>query len=147
WILGAGSVAAWSSTLSRPALVNAMLISLVGLLGLESYGTLHEIEAARNLSALARAVTGLRDSPLNPLPQPPTKEHTTLSGLQLGVPEPTVHRCWNADVPCTPYPVPNLRLRVANDSGKGFMTDGAWEPINWPNATSDFLEVWRSQNH
>lgn len=48
------------------------------------------------------------------------KEFQTNSGLILYVPR-TGDQCWQAPLPCTPYPNSTLRLRKANDLGSGFM--------------------------
>ena len=59
--------------------------------------------------------------------------YQTRSGLSLNVPQ---RMCWDAPLPCTPNPAPNLRLRVAGRMDRGFTVDGQWEMVNWP-------EPWR----
>ncbi len=61
------------------------------------------------------------------------RPYTTHSGLVLNVPR---TRCFDAPVPCTPNPAPNLRLRVPGRIDRGFVVDGSWQMINWP-------EPWR----
>ena len=65
----------------------------------------------------------------------------TRSGLVLNRPE---QRCWDAALPCTPNPAPNLRLRVPGHMEKGFVVDGAWEMQDWPYKwRRTFLPAWR----
>jgi hypothetical protein len=54
---------------------------------------------------------------------------TTRSGLILQVPG---QRCWDGQLPCTPTPDPNLRLRVPGQLDGGFIVDGPWAMQNWP---------------
>ena len=67
---------------------------------------------------------------------------TTESGLVLYVPE-NDNRCFNAPLPCTPHPAPNLRLRRGQTLQSGFVTDGQWRPLRWPNPSTAFLSSWR----
>jgi hypothetical protein len=76
-----------------------------------------------------------------PLGRPILSPYQTLSGLVVNVPE---QRCWAGPLPCTPNPAPNLRLRVPGRLDKGFMVDGAWQMINWPEPwRATFLPAWR----
>jgi hypothetical protein len=45
---------------------------------------------------------------------------TTDSGLVLNVPM-TGDQCWDAPLPCTPYPAPEIRLRIPDELGSGFI--------------------------
>jgi hypothetical protein len=65
--------------------------------------------------------------------QPAVHPFVTTSGLVINVPE---SKCYGAEIPCTPNPAPNLRLRVAGDITQGFMVDGTWQMQHWP-------EPWR----
>ncbi len=47
---------------------------------------------------------------------------TTASGLRLYVPR-VSDQCWDAPLPCTPYPHPNLRLRDGKHLGSGFLIE------------------------
>jgi len=47
---------------------------------------------------------------------------TLASGLVVNVPE-VAQSCWDAPLPCTPFPNPALRLRRAGDLGSGFVLD------------------------
>jgi hypothetical protein len=79
---------------------------------------------------------------LHPMPTANLQTFTTESGLQLYVPEED-NRCFNAPLPCTPHPAHNLRLRRAESLGFGFVVDGQWCPLRWPNPSTDFLSSWR----
>lgn len=75
---------------------------------------------------------------------------TTDSGLELTVPVRDTARlgapnaCWDAPLPCTPNPAPNLRLRVPGDLSAGFRVDGDWQMQDWPYYWhSYFLPEWR----
>ncbi len=48
---------------------------------------------------------------------------TLASGLVVNVPE-VAQSCWDAPLPCTPFPNPALRLRRAGDLESGFVLDG-----------------------
>jgi hypothetical protein len=67
---------------------------------------------------------------------------TTATGLTLYYPLRT-NKCWDAPLPCTPYPSTNLRLR-GDGLSSGFVTDGDWSQENWPIRGSRFLEQWRA---
>jgi hypothetical protein len=77
-----------------------------------------------------------------PIPvKPSVKPYRTRSGLQLNAVE---NLCWDAPLPCTPNPAPNLRLRDPANLARGFVVDGPWQMENWPTARqSDFLAAWR----
>ncbi len=64
-----------------------------------------------------------------PMGQARLQEYQTASGLRLLVPE---HRCWDSELPCTPNPAPNLRLRVPGRIERGFVVDGEWQMLHWP---------------
>ncbi len=57
---------------------------------------------------------------LYPPYEQPVQLFTTASGLQLWIPL-SGDQCWNAPLPCTPYPSPALVQRVENDLGSGFI--------------------------
>jgi hypothetical protein len=81
----------------------------------------------------------------------PVKPFVTTSGLVLNVPaRPAVrpgvlpNACWDAPLPCTPNPAPNLRLRVPGQLRSGFRVDGSWEMVDWPYYwQAHFLDEWR----
>lgn len=56
---------------------------------------------------------------LAPIPSVQINRYQTLSGLQLYVPV-EGEQCWDAPLPCTPYPKPELRLRERQSIGSGF---------------------------
>lgn len=73
--------------------------------------------------------------------EPKITPYVTRSGLILNR---AVQRCWDEQLPCTPNPAPNLRLRVPGELEKGFTVDGSWQMVDWPNKwTPDFLPAWR----
>jgi len=47
---------------------------------------------------------------------------TTDSGLVLHIPVAS-DQCWDAELPCTPYPNPKLRLRRPDDLSSGFVLE------------------------
>ncbi|MBL7106981.1 MAG: hypothetical protein ISS77_05190 [Phycisphaerae bacterium] len=64
---------------------------------------------------------------LHATPKVVAKIFTTASGLNLYVPAEGIG-CWDMQLPCTPYPRKNLRLRRKEDLQSGFILDGAIEP-------------------
>jgi hypothetical protein len=70
--------------------------------------------------------------------KPQLSTYTTRSGLVLNVPIGPFGRCWDAPLPCTPNPAPNLRLRDPGHIDKGFRVDGGWQMLDWP-------EPWRPE--
>jgi len=67
------------------------------------------------------------DGGLHATPKVVAKTFTTASGLELYVPVEGVG-CWDMQLPCTPYPRKNLRLRREGDLQSGFVLDGPVEP-------------------
>jgi hypothetical protein len=63
-----------------------------------------------------------KDHGFHPMPTVELKEFVTNSGLILYVPQ-KGDQCWDAPLPCTPYPKLNLRLRKEGDMSSGFMLD------------------------
>jgi hypothetical protein len=55
--------------------------------------------------------------------RPAVEPKTLASGLVVGVPSNRTLCCWEAPLPCTPYPNEQLKLRDPNDLGKGFRID------------------------
>ncbi len=64
-------------------------------------------------------IFGLHSTPLAKM-----KKFETRSGLAYYVPV-KGDKCWDAPLPCTPYPNANLRLRRKDDMRHGFVIDGA----------------------
>lgn len=77
------------------------------------------------------------------LPKPePLETFVTESGLKLYVPP---ERCWDAPLPCTANPAPNLSLRSPGNPGDGFVVNGNWQMRDWPYRwRSAFLPAWRA---
>jgi hypothetical protein len=70
---------------------------------------------------------------------------TTASGLTVNVPVRNGGRCWDAPLPCTPNPAPNLRLRHSETLAAGFAVDGGWQMLDWPwDWLPHFLPTWRN---
>lgn len=65
----------------------------------------------------------LWNSAAAPIPIAPIEGYTTDSGLMVYTPQEGSELCWNAPLPCTPYPKPTLRLRDANNLGSGFIQE------------------------
>ena len=86
-----------------------------------------------------------------PLPVEVTTFNTG-SGLTLNVPmkrpRPVSlpNSCWDAPIPCTPNPAPNLRLRETGRLDKGFKLEGEWQMLDWPyHWDPKFLPEWRKR--
>jgi hypothetical protein len=74
----------------------------------------------------------------------------TRFGLMLNVPkkqrnsESLPNACWDAPIPCTPNPAPNLELRQPERLDKGFRVQGGWQMQDWPYYwRPSFLSQWR----
>jgi hypothetical protein len=65
-------------------------------------------------------------------PQRTLRDYRTSSGLLLRVPDGSLARCWDAPLPCTPNPAPNLELREPGNVAGGFMVEGGWQMSPWP---------------
>lgn len=83
-----------------------------------------------------------RHGGLYPLPTATLYQFTTESGLKLYSPL-NDNRCWDAPLPCTPHPAPNLELKTRFGRPE-FVTRGSWQQINWPNPQSDFQRWFRA---
>ena len=55
-------------------------------------------------------------------PRSELQSFITRSGLRLYVPQ-EGDQCWDAPLPCTPYPNADLRLRRQGDLGSGFLLE------------------------
>ena len=74
---------------------------------------------------------------------PRLQPFTTASGLRLNH---SAGHCWDAPLPCTPNPAPNLRLRVQGRLDRGFRVDGEWDMIDFPYPwRKDWLPEWRAR--
>lgn len=58
----------------------------------------------------------------HPVPKVGMATFVTRSGLEVLVPSADFY-CWNAPLPCTPEPLPGLRLRREGDLSSGFVMD------------------------
>lgn len=61
------------------------------------------------------------DGGLASAPTSPTSPFVTRSGLRINVP--ADGRCWDAPLPCTPFPRAGLRLRREGELGSGFVLE------------------------
>lgn len=82
------------------------------------------------------------DRGLHPMERSEIDTFITASGLTLNTPANGM-LCWDAPIPCTPHPAPNLRLRRRGDLGSGFVSDGRWGALGWPNPWSNYREFTR----
>lgn len=149
WILAATCVAeVWRSRVlgekTAPALAVALALTPLLLpaarLVLDARGrSLPELLRAYSHAVVTRPGP---DRGLHPMSRPALRPYVTASGLVLAVPSDGA-RCWDAPLPCTPHPAPNLRLRRPGDLGSGFATDGRWLAADWPNPESRFLALHR----
>jgi hypothetical protein len=139
------------AAVARPALSRAMLAAslLVGASPLLVNPLMDWYAGGRTgnpLMAVARA--NIRIPPPGHWLEPTTSAvvaatFTTRSGLQLNIPQ---RHCFNAPLPCTPNPAPNLRLRIPGRLDGGFVLDGGWEMQHWPQPwRAAFLPAWRSR--
>jgi hypothetical protein len=85
-----------------------------------------------------------RQGGLYAIPAAELYQFTTDFGLTVYVPV-NDNRCWDAPLPCTPHPAPNLLLKTRFGRPE-FITRGGWQQINWPNPKSDFLRWFRGQH-
>jgi hypothetical protein len=76
------------------------------------------------------------------LPTAQLTVYQTDSGLKLLVPV-NDRRCWDAPLPCTPHPAPDL-IQKTRFGRPEFVTQGPWEQVNWPFPQSDFLRWFRA---
>ena len=78
----------------------------------------------------------------SPALEPRLTTYRTRSGLELNT---VSAQCWDAPLPCTANPAPNLRLRNPPDLARGFAVDGEWQMENWPlDWLPEFLPAWRT---
>ncbi len=75
------------------------------------------------------------DGQLPPLPMLDVLSRQTDSGLQVQVTAPGNFKCWNAELPCTPYYRPNLRAFALDDISQGFFLDDSFTYADFQQAT------------
>ena len=113
WLLG-GSTLVWAIKKLR-VLEHSRLFAMVSLLLVVMTGTAYVVEYGLVVKP------GPRDG-FHPIPEAEVYEFLTDSGLVLQVPRER-DQCWDAPLPCTPYPKANLRLIRPGEPGSGFMCD------------------------
>jgi hypothetical protein len=113
WILGAGAAALVANELrkSKGMVVSITAVVLAALLTLiPHYQTKYWF-----------IPPGLNQG-FHPTPRAHLKAFVTNSGLVIYVPQ-VGNQCWDAPLPCTPYPKKNLSLIKSEDLGGGFKLD------------------------
>lgn len=113
WIWAAGAVVLGMSALAPRRYVAVVLVISVALLG--SWGFLDHATISKRVLVTKPGTSGgfysLRGVELDTF--------RTKSGLLVYRPV-TGDRCWDAPLPCTPYPNPSLHLRETGDISSGF---------------------------
>jgi hypothetical protein len=117
------------------ALVPVTLPSLAAWVRLGAHAGFRDF-IERTLPNSDSAVPGL-----SRLPRPAGRPYVTQSGLRLSMGLANGY-CWDARLPCSPSPSPNLVLR-GTGLKDGFEIKGSWQPVAFPNAESRFLDFWR----
>ena len=133
------SIATWFATAPDPRFLGAAVWTCAaaaiaaGVSRIKSDGRRHRFTAAAGVCAIASLaftvymgsiVGGLfvkpgRDAGRYPIRPVATTPFTTDSGLVLNVPK-VGQQCWDAPLPCTPYPAPRLGLRDPDFPSSGF---------------------------
>jgi hypothetical protein len=135
WILAAAALTLCLRELGLPRhgpghLVRAAAVAALALAAIAGHDPMLRSTRGVVREAFHRAKT---QPGLPPLPRADCTEYVTRSGLILYVPVNGDH-CWDAPLPCTPYPSPDLRLRRPGDLSGGFMLEppstGDTEHIN-----------------
>jgi hypothetical protein len=129
--------------MTRGAMAVAVAIGLLPVAGRLLHSLLYDQRPLPSVIVDALLIRRGDDNGFHP-PDPAEEEvrpFVTSSGLRLLVPLET-NRCYDAALPCTPHPAPNLRLR-GDGLAEGFRVTGSWQAERWPNPGSRFLEVWR----
>jgi hypothetical protein len=129
WSLAAATAAEAASHVSQAR------VSRVALLLAAAVGLLPVLFPLRDINTIVRrmVVPPGPDHGLHPYPEVETHRFETQSGLSLLVPN-RKDACFNAPLPCTPHPAPNVALLQPHNGRPKFVTNGAWEQINWPNS-------------
>ncbi len=117
------------------ALVPVTLPSLAAWVRLGAHAGFRDF-IERTLPNSDSAVPGL-----SRLPRPAGRPYVTQSGLRLSMGLANGY-CWDARLPCSPSPSPNLVLR-GTGLKDGFEIKGSWQPLEFPYAESRFLGFWR----
>jgi hypothetical protein len=126
WILAAAALTLCLRELGLPRtgpgrLVGAAVVVALALMAIAGHDLMLRSTRGVVREALHRAKT---QPGLPPLPRADWTEFVTRSGLILYVPV-SGDQCWDAPLPCTPYPSPDLRLRRPGDLSGGFMPESS----------------------
>lgn len=80
------------------------------------------------------------------LPIPPNATFSVFASVQGTGCGTNRAKRWDAPIPTTPNPVPNLRLREPGRLDGGFAVDGDWQMQDWSFYWRDsFLSEWRQR--
>jgi hypothetical protein len=129
WILAATALTLCLRELELPRSVPGRLGGAATVVALALAALVGHDPMLRSCRGVVReALHRARTQPgLPPLPGADCTEYATRSGLILYVPV-SGDQCWDAPLPCTPYPSPDLRLRRPGDLSGGFMLEPAFAP-------------------
>ena len=111
WLLGSGAVVIASVRWWSPKYARRVAVA-VGVAALLAAAAHHRVEGL--------VVAPGPDHGFYPIPVADLKTFTTNSGLVLYAPR-RGNQCWDAPLPCTPYPSATIRLRRADDMTSGFV--------------------------
>ena len=118
WIIGSGTVSLTIGNFNiSDKVLDVTLCLFIVLMALWIFSTQISVRRQHRL-----IIPAGKDSGFYPAPHVPLKKFTTQSGLILYVPW-RGDQCWDAPLPCTPYPKAKLRLRKNGDLSKGFWLD------------------------
>jgi len=87
-------------------------------IGLSSFFVHNPLFAGHNISTISL-------SGWQPVMEVPLIKRTTDSGLVVNIPEAGEESCWDSPLPCTPYFIPDLKLRNPMNIASGFICDAA----------------------
>jgi len=139
WVLGAGAIALTVDMLNQPKRTAILCIILcILIIGIITnnliVGKMNFVRAVigeknlmkgfrqLNINRAALVVGPGQDHGFYATPSVDLKTVETRSGLAIYVPQ-KGDQCWDAPLPCTPYPNVNLRLRHEGDIRGGFILD------------------------
>jgi hypothetical protein len=161
WTAAAVSIAEcqralWPSLAARGRQAAVVAVALFGISPLVAEPVRSALQRGRNPAAALLAHNFVAPPPGDALQTIRSKVEVTpfrtRSGLALNrpvrKPDPNSlpNACWNAPIPCTPNPAPNLALREPGNLRGGFRVTGDWQMLDWPYYwTAEFLSQWRQR--
>jgi hypothetical protein len=145
-VLGAGA-RRWCDRLALAAVVSPLVLQPIVSSARQQRNPIRAIARYNGIGGVTPSALPLLDGDVA------VRVFRTRSGAELHVPVEAPMRdnqpnaCWNAPLPCTPNPAPNLQLRIPGRLEGGFRVDGAWEMQQWPYSWHGyFLPEWRARN-